>query len=246
VTQVVLARSDTGTVDALVTIEAKRRPRRQLTVRYGPRGGLVDVDDAAGLSEVLGDFAATDVVPGGVGALPDRPLRRGDRWKIDERVTLPDGASRVTGHGTLSAIGSIAGRPTARVRTTTRLPVRRRVTVGTGLVEMVGSQEARTDARYAIRDGTLHRAAARISGDYVLVLQPPLGETAAPVQGSLELRIRTVSVLRGRDQPEPTTTTRSAFSVPGPGGGVGSARTGMLGPRPAPSTFASRSKPARK
>jgi hypothetical protein len=166
---------------------------------------VVELDRAAQLSEVqeveglpaavLGDLGLAEIFPAAAGAAPDRRLRPGERWRIDEVVELPGAsASPLRGRGRLAELGVIGGRKVATVETTTRLAVNRTTGHGLATTTLVGEQSTTSSTAHDITDGSVQEARSVTAGRYVLTIAPPadLG-VGPPVEGTLEVEVRSTT-----------------------------------------------------
>lgn len=173
-----------------VRIERSGSPARTLEALLDRSGHLVSVERVEGLpAAALGDLGLAELFPGAAPAVPDRPLRPGETWAIDDRLALPGtAASRLRGTGRLVALDGGRG---ARVHASTALPVRRTVALGDGELTLRGTSRTVSDTRYALADGTVERSSARTTADFDVSLAPPPGQAGSPVPGTLRVTVRT-------------------------------------------------------
>jgi hypothetical protein len=218
---------------------------RHYVARFDRDAGLAALESIDGLAPAFeGDLGPAEVLPGATDALPGRRLRAGDRWRIDQRLALPGapGKTHLRGQGRLVGLRSSA--ESARVATNTTLPVRRRIAVANGDLEMVGDQKTTTDADYNVTTGAVERSRAKSVGHYVVVIPPPPGSDKRPVEGTLVVTVTSTAVRRAAHA-EPSTTINSALAGIAAGGVFGSGAAVPL-PSAVLSASASRSKPGLK
>ncbi|HZQ86526.1 MAG TPA: hypothetical protein VFA83_16895 [Acidimicrobiales bacterium] len=163
---------------------------REFVVRFDRAAQLAEVQRIEGLpANVLGDLGLTEIFPAAAGAPPDRPLQPGDRWTVDEPVTLPGvAASHLKGNGRLLALGIVNGRKVATTETTFSLPVERTVDAASARILLTGTQHTTTTATRALVDGSVQEAHAVTSGTFDMTLLPPDGSAPA-LHGTLELHV---------------------------------------------------------
>ena len=116
---------DGGGVVVDIKVTGASGPERPFEVTLDRAASLVEVQRVEDIpASVLGDLGLSEVFPAAAGAPPDRRLRPGTSWKIDEPVTLPGTrAERLTGSGRLVQLGVVDGRQVATIKSTYRLPV---------------------------------------------------------------------------------------------------------------------------
>lgn len=166
---------------------------RTFVVRFDRAAQLTEVEEVEGIpAAALGELGLSEVFPAAAGAPPARPLAPGDRWTIDDDVTLEAGAAptRLRGEGRLLRLGVEDGRETATVATTATLPVSTESASSTGTRRLDGEQVSEVRATYALGDGALLRADSRTTATYDLVLGPPPGGAGDPCEGTLAVEIR--------------------------------------------------------
>lgn len=185
----------TGEEGSLVEVVLKTTPEdeRTVLVRLDRAAQLVGLEPATGkdAAAALGDLGVAEVFPAAVGAPPDRPLRPGERWRVDSPVNLPSSTpSRLVGEGRLTGLGVVAGRKAATVTTISTLPVVRRTgSAGRSEAVLEGTQRTTTTASHTLADGAIQAARSTTRGSYALRLLPPAGLQGDPVRGSLELEV---------------------------------------------------------
>jgi hypothetical protein len=180
---------------AAVTV-ALSRPgagTRTVAVRLDRAAQLTAVTGVEGISaDVLGELGLSEIFPSAAGAPPARPLAPGERWRIDDDISLAgsDRPLRLTGEGRLVRLGVEDGREVATVTSTTSLPVERTTTTAQGDQTLTGTQRTTTTATYDLTDGAVVRAESATTASYRLVLAPPPAlADVAPVEGTLTLRL---------------------------------------------------------
>ncbi len=180
------------------------RVRVEVVVRIpdvGTQTYVVQLDRAAQLTEVetvegiptatLGELGLTEIFPAAAGAPPDRRLRTGDHWTIDDRVLvagLPE-PTRLSGTGELVELGVIDGHDTATVRSHYALPLSQTTTTPTGQGTLEGSQFTDVTVTYDLADGAVRRARATTTGRFTLRLSPPPNAPARPIVGTLQIEV---------------------------------------------------------
>lgn len=174
-------------------------PAATYVVGLDRAGQLTRVASIEGLpAEALGDLGLAEIFPRAVAAPPDRALAPGDRWSIDEPVSVAGTVpSRLRGEGRLVRLGVEDGRQTATVETSYRLPVRRNEVDTGGRLRLDGEQHTTATVTYDLADGVVRAARARTVATYRIALFPPIGTAGEPVPGTLELTIRSSTRRRG-------------------------------------------------
>lgn len=162
-----------------------------LVVSLDRAGQLARVRTIEGLpAEALGDLGLSDIFPSAAAAPPPRSLAPGDRWRIDETVSVAGTApSRLQGQGRLVRLGVVDGLRTATVETSYRLPVRRNEVDTGGRLRLDGTQRTTATVTYGLADGVVQSAVARTTGRYRIALFPPIGTAGEPVPGTLQVTI---------------------------------------------------------
>lgn len=174
-------------------------PDRTFEVRLDRAGALVEVQRVQDIpSSVLGDLGISEVFPAAAGAPPDRALRPGARWDIDDPVSLPGArTARLTGSGRLSELGVVDGRQVATVVSTFTLPVYQTSTGSEGTVTLEGDQVTDTTATHALKDGAVQSVRARTVGRFRLTLAPPPGTGGPVLRGRLDVEVESVTRRQG-------------------------------------------------
>jgi hypothetical protein len=191
--QTVLATDASGST-VRVVLEDAGGSQRVVEVKLDRGAQLVGVDAKDRAS--MGDLGVAEIFPAAAGAPPDRALRPGERWHIDSPVTLPQATpSRLVGDGRLIRLGRARGRSTATVRTTSELPVVRRTEGSEGKEAVLeGTQRTTTTTTHAIADGAVESSRSVTAATYSLRLLPPPGVEGDPVNGTLDLEVRSETV----------------------------------------------------
>ncbi|CAA9271972.1 MAG: hypothetical protein AVDCRST_MAG76-3479 [uncultured Acidimicrobiales bacterium] len=191
VDQRVLMTGDDGSVVEVV-LRTTPEDERTVLVRLDRAAQLVGLEPVAGKdAAALGDLGVAEVFPAAVGAPPDRPLRPGERWRVDSPVNLPASTpSRLVGEGRLTGLGVVSGRRAATVTTASTLPVVRRTgSAGRSEAVLEGTQQTTTTASHTLADGAIQAARSTTRASYALRLLPPTGLAGDPVRGRLELEV---------------------------------------------------------
>ncbi len=189
VEQRVVATGEEGTVVEVV-LRTTPEDERTVLVRLDRAAQLVGLEPAAGNSApALVDLA--EVFPAGVGAPPDRPLRPGERWRVDSPLNLPASTpSRLVGEGRLTRLGVVSGRKAATITTVSSLRVVRRTgSIGGREAAFEGTQRTTTTATHSLADGAIEASRSTTRASYALRLLPPPGLAAEPRRGRLELEV---------------------------------------------------------
>lgn len=190
VDQTVLSTGPEGSVVEVV-LRTKPEDQRKVLVRLDRAAQLVGLEPAPGDPANLGDLGVAEVFPAAVGAPPNRPLRPGERWRLDSPVTLPASLpSRLVGDGRLTGLGVVAGRKAATVTTASSLPVLRRSSSAAGNEAVLeGTQRTTSTASHALGDGAIQAAESTTRGTYSLRLLPPPGRIGDPIRGRLDIEV---------------------------------------------------------
>lgn len=218
-TRLMLADEPARETDDTVTLEADHTVlgrtvdgvRVQVRVRRAgsePTTFVVQLDRAAQLqqverieglpADVLGDVGITEIFPPGVGAPPDRALRAGERWDIDEPVRLPGTEqAHLTGDGRLVSLGVVHGRKVATTRSHTRLPATRTSKLRGSDLRLRGVEITDSTSDHDVHDGSIVAASSVTRGTFDVVLSPPNGQAGSDLTGRLTIEVRS-SVTRLR------------------------------------------------
>ena len=191
VDQTVLSTGPEGSV-VQVVLRTTPEDERTVLVRLDRAAQLVGLEPAPGGDPAnLGDLGVAEVFPAAVGAPPDRPLRPGERWRVDSPLTLPASTpSRLVGDGRLVGLGVVGGKKAATVTTDSTLPVVRRAGSAAGNEAVLeGTQRTLTTASHALGDGAIQASESITRASYGLRLLPPPGLAGDPVRGTLNLEV---------------------------------------------------------
>jgi hypothetical protein len=180
-----------GGVRVQVALHPPGSEPRTFVVRLDRAAQLEEIESIEGLpADVFGDLGLSEIFPAAAGAPPDRPLRPGDRWAIDDAVRLPGAEPvRLTGQGRLEKLGVVDGRDVATIKSTTRLPVQRVSESRDGRLELVGTQFTQSRTRHALADGAIDEAESVTRARFRVRLLPPTGVAGAPVEGTLAVEV---------------------------------------------------------
>ncbi len=142
-------------------------------------------------AEALGDLGLSEIFPVAAGLPPDRRLRPGEAWNIDEEVSLPDGArGRLRGRGRLVELRVVDGTKAAVVTTEVSLAVRR-----TPNSTLAGTQTTTSRSVHAISDGSVIESRSESAGDFTVEIAPPEGDSE-PVNARLAVDVVSTTTLR--------------------------------------------------
>ena len=190
VDQTVLSTGPEGSVVEVV-LRTTPEDERKVLVRLDRAAQLVGLEPAPGADAALGDLGVAEVFPAAVGAPPNRPLRPGERWRLDSPVTLPASLpSRLVGDGRLTGLGVVAGRKAATITTESTLPVLRRTGSPAGNEAVFeGNQRTTSTASHALGDGAIQAAESTTRGSYSLRLLPPPDRIGDPIRGRLDIEV---------------------------------------------------------
>ena len=189
VEQRVLMSGEEGSVVEVV-LRTTPEDERTVLVRLDRAAQLVGLEPAAGKdAAALGELGVPEVFPAAASAPPDRPLRPGERWRVDSPLNLPASTpSRLVGEGRLTRLGVVAGRKAATITTVSSLQVVRRTgSAGKSEAAFEGTQRTSTTASHDLADGAIQQAQSTTRASYALRLLPPVA--GDPVRGRLELEV---------------------------------------------------------
>jgi hypothetical protein len=185
------AAGDTTRVE--VELEREGLGQRTFVMRFDRAAQLIAVESVEGIpAEALGSLGLSEIFPAAAGAPPDRPLRPGDHWVIDDQVQLPgmDAPARLSGTGHLVQLGVIDGHKTATVTSTTTLPLSSTTTTSTSVQTLTGTQTTTITVVYDLSDGSVRHTTAATTGRYDVVLAPPAGRPGPGIKGTLGVELR--------------------------------------------------------
>ena len=189
-THEVLGTGDDGS-QVRVRLMAPGADPRTYVVRIDRAAQLAEVQLVEGLpASVLGDLGLSEIFPAAAAAPPRRPIHPGDRWTIDDSVSLGGpGRSQLTGAGRLVSLGILHGHKVATLETHYRLPVDRT----TGTSRLVGTQSTVATATRRLSDGTIEEEKADTTATYAVSVAPPPGTDGPTIPGTLEVEIHSTT-----------------------------------------------------
>ena len=182
-----------GTTRVEVTLEREGIGRRTFVMRFDRAAQLTAVESVEGIpAEALGSLGLSEIFPAAAGAPPDRPLRPGDRWTIDDQVQLAgmSAPARLTGTGHLVRLDVVDGRDTATVESATTLPLVATSTSDGSVETLRGTQTTSITVVYDLATGSVRHSSASTVGRFDLELAPPNGQPGAPIKGTLIVQVR--------------------------------------------------------
>ena len=160
---------------------------RTYVVRLDRAAQLAEVQLVEGLpASALGDLGLSEIFPAAAAAPPTRPLRPGDRWRLDAPISLAGATTRIAGAGRIASLGVIGGRDVVRIESSYRLPIDRT----TDSSRLVGSESTVSTATRRLDDGTIESETATTTATYSLSVLPPKGTTGPVIPGALSVRIQ--------------------------------------------------------
>lgn len=181
---------DSSRVD--VRLDAPNLGPRTYEVRLDRAGQLAEVQRIEDLpAQAFGNLGLSEIFPAAAGAPPSRPLSPGERWVIDDPVTLPgQPRTRLRGSGRLTELGVVDGEEVATVESTIRLLVRGTTQLEQGSFSLDGSQSTSSTATHRLADGAVEEVRAVTRGRFDLTLLPPAGTAGPAVPGTLTVEVR--------------------------------------------------------
>jgi hypothetical protein len=182
-----------GTTRVEVQLAREGLGERTFVMRFDRAAQLSAVESVEGIpAEALGSLGLSEIFPAAAGAPPDRPLRPGDQWAIDDRVQLAgmDAPAQLTGTGHLEQLGVVDGHKTATVSSTTSLPLVSTTTTSEGVQTLTGTQSTTISVVYDLADGSVRHSTAATVGRFDVLLAPPAGQPGAPIKGTLTVELR--------------------------------------------------------
>jgi hypothetical protein len=183
---------DAGLATVQVRLHSGTGPDRSFEVRFDRAAALTEVRRVEDLpASALGELGLAEVFPAAAGAPPDRPLRPGSAWTIDEPVTLPPSLpSRLTGSGRLVDLGVVSSRKVATVHSSYSLPVHQTLNTPQGEVVLDGTETTSVSATHDLADGAIEVFRARTTGRFDLSVVPPPGTSGTSIGGQLDVEVR--------------------------------------------------------
>jgi hypothetical protein len=182
-----------GTSRVEVRLTRQGIGERTFVMRFDRAAQLTAVDSVEGIpTEALGALGLSEIFPASAGAPPDRPLRPGDRWTIDDHVQLAgmDAPAQLTGTGRLVELGVIDGHDTATVSSSTSLPLTSVTATSEGVQTLTGTQTTTITVVYDLDTGAVRQSTAATTGRFALTLAPPPGQSGTPLRGSLTVELQ--------------------------------------------------------
>jgi hypothetical protein len=173
---------------------------RTFIMRFDRAAQLTAVESVEGIpADALGSLGLSEIFPASAGAPPDRPLRPGDRWNIDDRVQLAgmDAPARLVGVGRLVELGVVDGHNTATVSSSTTLPLTSTSSTPQGVQRLSGVQTTTITVVYDLDNGAVRHSRAETTGRFDVVLSPPAGQPGTPIPGTLTVDVKS-EISRGR------------------------------------------------
>jgi hypothetical protein len=147
-------------------------------------------------SSDAGVFGISEIFPAAAGAPPARPLGPGERWRIDDLISVPGsiGRAQLTGEGRLEQLGYIGSAAVARLATTIRLELTSAQQTADGeRVILDGVQTTKQRAAHDLADGAVRAAESTTDGTFALEIDPPADRVGTPVHGTLTVRVRSTT-----------------------------------------------------
>ena len=165
---------------------------QDFVVILGPGGEIEEVEEAAeGGPEPLAPVGIERLLPRLRPVLPGGPVAPGDTWTSGAILSDEDGSFSLEARSRLAALGEVAGRRAALVRTTYTSPVDRREVFANAVADLRGRDVGTQEAWFSLQ-GILVRSEGDSVGRYAVTFRPPGGETdVEPVEGRLRVRLRT-------------------------------------------------------
>jgi len=173
---------------------------QDVVVQLDRAAQLTAIETVEGIpAETFSGLGLSEIFPAAAGAPPDRELRPGESWKINDRVQLAGMAepAGLSATGRLVKLSIENGRHTATVTSHYSLPVTSTVTSAAGARTLRGTQEIDVTVVYDLADGSVLRLTAATKGTYELELAPPPGSPARPVSGTLTVTTKSETVRAG-------------------------------------------------
>jgi len=186
--------TDAGLVTVRVRLHSRTAPDRTFDVHFDRAAALTNVARVEDLPSGVGDLGLAEVFPAAAGAPPDRPLRPGSTWSLDQPVTLaPAASTRLSGSGRLVALGLVAGRKVATVQSDYSLPVHQSFRTSEGSVVLDGMETTAASATHDLSDGAIEVFRAHTTGHFALTLSPPAGTPGSTIVGQLDVEVRSTT-----------------------------------------------------
>ncbi|CAN5820396.1 hypothetical protein BH24ACT3_BH24ACT3_12450 [soil metagenome] len=165
---------------------------RRFEVRFDRAAQLQGIDQVDGdAAPLVGELGLSELFPGAAGALPDRRLGPGERFALDDTIELPgiDEEVRLTGRGRLVELGVEEGIDVAVVESSSALDLPA-LDLAPARTTLDGAQTGSSTVVDDVADVRVRRADATTEQRFAVTLRAPPGSDQEPVQGTLELTIR--------------------------------------------------------
>ena len=158
---------------------------------------LTQGEGAAGAaSNGAGVFGISEIFPAAAGAPPERALGPGERWRIDDLISVPGsiGRAELTGEGRLESLGYVGDAAVARLATTIRIDLTSAQQTADGeRVVLDGVQTTKQRAAHDLDDGAVRASSSTTDGTFGLEIDPPADRVGDPVHGTLTVRVRSTT-----------------------------------------------------
>jgi hypothetical protein len=182
-----------GTTRVQVMLGREGVGERTFVMRFDRAAQLTAVESVEGIpTGALGDLGLSEIFPAAAGAPPDRGLRPGDRWTVDDHVQLAgmNAPALLTGEGRLVELGVVDGHKTATVTSSTSLPITSTASAANGVQTLTGTDTTTITVVYDLADGSVRHSTSITRGTFDAVLAAPQGQTSAPIQGTVTVEVR--------------------------------------------------------
>lgn len=194
-TEVVTAVDD-DEITVAVTLERDGATQRSYEVRFDRGDRLTAIDLVEGVpADALGLDLANDL-PADIASPPAGPLEPGETWQIRRVVEVagqPDPIV-VEGVGRIDSLGVVDGNDVAVVVVDLSVPIRSVIETPDGTVRVEGTQSSSTRTMYDLDDGAAREDHTDITGEVDVIVDPPAGVEADPVDGEIRYEIETRTV----------------------------------------------------
>ncbi|CAN5664922.1 hypothetical protein BH20ACT2_BH20ACT2_19610 [soil metagenome] len=164
--------------------------RRRYQVRFDRGAQLRQIEQVDGRpAPPVGALGLAELFPA-AGTVPDRRLKPGERFPVDELVRLPglDRPAALRGEGRVVALGVQDGDDRATITSNSRLELPT-VLLADDSTDLAGDQRTESTVVYDVSDGTVARADAVTVQDFEVTVRPPPGVEGEPVRGTLDITI---------------------------------------------------------
>lgn len=194
-TEVVTAVDD-DEITVAVTLERDGATQRSYEVRFDRGDRLTAIDLVEGVpADALGLDLANDL-PADIASPPVGPLEPGETWEIRRVVEVAGRADPIVieGVGRIDSLGVVDGNDVAVVIVELSVPIRSVIETSDGTATVVGMQSSSSHTTYDLEDGAAREDRTDITGDVDVIVQPPEGIEADPVEGEIRYEIGTRTV----------------------------------------------------